>query len=154
MKSYNTKSSHIQEYLVLYVIIIIWHGMEFSWIARYAMLYDSSVKAPPHARYGLCWVSPGAGYPFLWGVMSVRWPCHGQPTPWASGKYQMEIFKNQSMEHKSKFWLQTKTQDNHQSSCSHDLDDILVKQGSIGAILRWSDLSCPSHSLECASRHR
>ena len=34
------------------------------------------------------------------------------------------------MEHKSKFWLQTKTQDNHQSSCSHDLDDILVKQGS------------------------
>ena len=49
---------------------------------------------------------------------------------------QMEIFKNQSMEHKSKFWLQTKTQDNHQSSCSHDLDDILVKQGSIGSILR------------------
>ena len=80
MKSYNTKSSHIQEYLVLYEIIIIWHGMEFSWIARYAMLYDSSVKAPPHARYGLCWVSPGAGYPFLWGVMSVRWPWHGQPT--------------------------------------------------------------------------
>ena len=54
--------------------------MEFSWIARYAMLYDSSVKAPPPARYGLCWVSPGAGYPFLWGVMSVRWPWHGQPT--------------------------------------------------------------------------
>ena len=29
-----------------------------------------------------------------------------------------------------------KPRPNPQSSCSHDLDDILVKQGSIGAILR------------------